>query len=366
MILTSVLWFATVTSVIVFVHELGHFFVARLFKVKVETFSIGLGKALFKLTDKNGTTWKIGWLPLGGYVKMLGDIGAASTPDLERLDAMTEAEKKMSFHYKELWQKALIVFAGPFANYLLALVLFAGLVYVNGLHIVKPEIAGIMENSPASAIGLEVGDEITAVNGKNITNFSELHNTVILNNGTKSISLTIKRESEIKQFEVTPKIVEKVDPTGTKVKVPMIGVVGGETLTQQVGLLRALFIGVEQAYDLSSMMLETVWQMVTKTRGLEDLGGPIRIAQYTAKSAEYGMVSLLLLIAMISLNLGLVNLFPIPLLDGGHLLYYALQAIHGKPLPRKLQVIGFKIGFAVLISIMVFATWNDIKNLLWK
>lgn len=355
--------FALIISFIVFIHELGHFIAARRCGIKVEAFSIGFGAPLFKLLDKNSTIWRIGWIPLGGYLKMFGDVIPTNPEESNKIESLSDAEKQSAFFYKKTWQRSYVVFAGPFANYLLAFVLFAGLTFSTGIHIVKPEITSVSKY--AITAGLQVGDKIIAVDGKKIDNLNVLYHKVAKSNVGDIISLSIVRDEKVIEFQVKPKLKKSIDKTGAKVKIMDIGI-KGDVVVQKINLLQAFYYGGKQVYNFSVMMLDGLWQMIAKGKGLNELGGPIKIVQYTAKSAALGTSHVVFLMAIISLNLGLLNLLPIPLLDGGRLFFYALEAIFRKPLSYKWQSIAMHIGFIILIMLMIFATWNDIKGLVAK
>ena len=355
------IWFIVVITPIVFFHELGHFLFARLFGVKVSVFSIGFGKPLLKWKDSKDTTWQIALIPLGGYIKMYGDEGVASTPDVNKLQDLSETEKGTSFYYKKLWQKALIVFGGPFANYILAILIFTCIALYSGVIEFKTEVTGIKEGSPAQKAGMQVGDTIVEMNGKKVTSVYDLKSTLALNVDDK-ITIGYIRDNVYFSTNIIPELEVSV-VAGEQIKQPVIGAMFGKYTYNALNPLQATIHAVRQAFDLSSAMLQAVWQMLTGKRNTDDLGGPIKIAKYSEKIAEQGLSAFLYLIAIISLNLGLVNLLPIPMLDGGHLFYYAIEAIIRKPISYKAQNIGFRIGFAIIIGLMIIAFWNDLKSI---
>lgn len=357
----ALIWFIIILTPIVFIHELGHFLFARLFGVKVDVFSIGFGKPLLTWKDKKDTTWQIAMIPLGGYVKMHGDENAASTPDIKKLDSLSEEEKGLSFHHKRLWQKALIVFGGPLANYILAILLFMGVALYSGKTEINLEITGVKEESPAQKAGIQIGDVIAEVNGTKVHSMAELKSKLALN-VEEEITIGYIRKDTYLTSTIIPDFVEVTDITGGKNKQPMIGVMFGKFTYTKIGFFDSAVYSIQQTVNMSYSMLTAIWQMITGQRGTDDLGGPIKIAQYSAKLAEQGFLPVLALMALISLNLGLVNLLPIPMLDGGHLFYYAIEAVIGRPINQKIQNIGFKIGLAILIMMMAIAFWNDLKG----
>ncbi len=356
----NVLGLAIVISIMVFIHEFGHYFVARLCGVKVETFSIGFGREMFGFTDKAGTRWRFSLLPLGGYVKMYGDANGASAEDKSKMDAMSEAERAISFHAKKLWQKALIVLAGPAANFLLAIAIFAGLLIQYGERYAPPVLQDIVPGSVAEAAGLQAGDEVLRLNGMAVNDFNDIRMQVSMHPNIP-IEMQIKRGDEVIALQVTPQAVEQESQFDDKVKMGQLGVQSAPSERREVGVFAAMGKGVERTYDLSVMTLKAIGQMITGKRDTKDISGIIRIADYSGKAIKLDMVQLLGFLALISINLGLVNLFPIPVLDGGHLLFYAIQAVTRKEMAEKVQDIAFRLGYTVLILLMMFALWNDLS-----
>lgn len=362
-IANNIIGFIIMITIIVFVHEYGHFYFARLFGVKVETFSIGFGKPIFKWKDKKGTNWHIGWLPMGGYVKMYGDTDGSSKPDLQLLDRMTQKEREESFFFKALWKKAIIVFAGPFANFVLALVIVFSLTYSYGIAFIPPVIGHVGDDTPAARAGLERGDIILKFDDKEVSDFKDLMNFLLLNNG-QSITLTIDRHGEILYKNILPQIVEREDGFGSHFSVSMIGITPTSNIERRdLGIWQSFTHAVHNVYVLSHMTLSLLGQMLVGDKGLDGMSGPIKIARFSGKSMSEGFVSLFQLIALISVSLGVVNLLPIPLLDGGHLASYVIRAIYGKPLPRIISSIGYRIAFVFLIGLMSFTIIKDIVEL---
>lgn len=350
--------FLVVLGVLVFVHEWGHYWVARRSGVKIEVFSIGFGPEIFGWNDRAGTRWKVSALPLGGYVKMFGDADAASTPD-HAMGPLTSEEKAVAFQHKPLRQRAAIVAAGPAANFLFAVVVLAGLFMTAGHPFPTAVVGDVMQGSAAERAGLQPGDEIESVNGRAVERFAEVSVLVRQSEG-EPLTLVVSRNGQeiTVRAEPTLQTVETVD--GGTVEVPMLGI-GADTAVR--GPLAATGLAVEETASLTWFTLATIGEMIVGERGTEDIGGPIRIAQMSGTVAQIGLVALVWFMAVLSINLGLINLFPIPMLDGGHLLFYALEAVRGRPLGERAQEYGFRIGLALVLMLMVFATWNDLVHL---
>lgn len=347
-------------SVLVFFHELGHYWVAKRNGVKVEVFSIGFGPELVGWNDKSETRWKICLMPFGGYVKMFGDSDAASSGIDESVRAFTEEEKAVSFFYKPLRARAAIVAAGPIANFILAAILFALLYMAVGV----PEkfyagIGEVVADSAAAQAGLEKGDRILSINGTPLDTFDDLRNIVMENPGVDLQTVVLRKGSEL-EIVLTPKEAEVGGKT--------VGLLGVRPDADQAEYIKynpaqAVWMGVERTYDLSAQILSHLGTLISGGGSMKDLGGPLRIAQVSGDAAKSGFDSLIYLMAVLSVNLGLINLFPIPMLDGGHLVFYAAEAIRGKPLSEKAQEYGFRLGLTLVLGLMVFATWNDLVQL---
>ena len=358
------LWsFFVILSVIVFVHEFGHYIVAKWCGVKIDAFSIGFGKELVGWTDKSGTRWKIALLPLGGYVKMFGDSSAASTADTSAIEHMSAADRALTFHHKPLPKKAAIVAAGPIANFLLTIAVFTYFIMTTGLPSIDPVVGEVLPDSPAMSAGLKPGDRIVRINEDKVGSFNDIPYLIATNLGTP-VTLLIDRGGESLTVTLTPKEVEDDDGLGNKVKRPLIGIKSAEIKMEDAGLLNAVAESTRRTYIICEVTLKAVGQMITGQRGVTDLKGPVGIAQLSGQATEKDFYTTLWLIAMISANLGLVNLFPIPLLDGGHLLYYCVEAVRGRPMAQRLQEYGFRLGFVLLAGLMLFTLFNDIRKLL--
>lgn len=349
--------FLVVLSVVVFVHEFGHYWVARRNGVKVETFSIGFGPELFGRNDRHGTRWKFSAIPLGGYVKMLGDADATSAT----ADQVT-AQHPDSFPAKSVRQRMAIVFAGPAANMIYAVLAFAILFATVGRPFTPPEVGEVTADSAAAAAGLQPGDRFLSVDGVTIESFEQLQGVVSTNPET-ALPVTVERDGTQLDLTVTPALQEVTDRFGNVHRIGRIGVSRGGVEFRRSNPFSAVYEAAVETGNITVATLQSLWQVITGARDSGELGGPLRIAQMTGEVAKDGWVNLLWFSAVLSINLGLINLFPIPMLDGGHLVLYALEAIRGRPLPERTQEIAFRFGVAAVLSLMVFATWNDLVHL---
>ena len=350
----SILAFAIVLGILVFVHEFGHYLAARWRGVHVEAFSIGFGRALLSWTDRLGTVWRLAWVPLGGYVKLHG----MERPEDASPEVRASWKAGHTFHEKSVLSRAIIIVAGPAANFLLAIVLFFALFATLGRPVLLAEIGDVVAGSVAARAGLMAGDQITAVNSVKVERFDQARQVILTNPG-KPIVVHILRDGTPRAVPMTPD--EIVDPTGAHVG--MVGIRNGGTIFEPVSLGDAAWAGVAQTWDITVQTLDGVWAMITHRRSGEDLGGPLRIAQMSGQVATLGLASMVSFIALLSVNLGLINLFPIPVLDGGHLMFFLAEALRGRPLSTRAQEYGYRAGFAVLIGLFVFATWNDLGHI---
>jgi regulator of sigma E protease len=348
--------FIFVIAFVVIVHELGHFLMARACGVAVDTFSIGFGGEIIGWTDKKKTRWKLCWLPLGGYVKFAGDENAASIPDAARLAQMSEAEKKGAFPLKPLWQRVLVVSAGPLANFILAFVIFTLLFAFSGVRVLSTYVGGVEKPSPAYDAGIRPGDKITAVDGKAVKLFVPDLVSAIRDSKSKSLTLSIDREGRAFDLVVTPSQMDGHRGIGVRPDDQS----PEKLVAQPIPLGKAPLFAAYQGYGIVNVSLTYVWRIVSRKADGKQLGGPILIAQAAKSAASTGFYSLFYLIAVISVSIGLINLFPIPLLDGGHLLYYAFEGVLGRPLNERIQDVGFRLGLALVLGLMIFSTWNDL------
>ncbi len=357
--------FVVVISVIVFVHEFGHYIVAKWCGVKIDVFSLGFGKELFGWNDKSGTRWKVCALPFGGYVKMYGDASAASNADKDALDAMSADEKSLTSHHKSLAKKAAIVSAGPIANFLLTIVLLTGVIYSVGLPSTKPEIGEVMADSPAAAAGLQPGDVIKQVNDKHMKRFNDIPMAIATNLG-KPITLLLERGGKEIEIIITPKMMETDDGLGNTVNVPRIGIASTKIQIENIGFAHALWEAVQRTYGICVTTLDAVGQIIMGERSITELKSPVGIAKFSGQAMERGFLTVIMLMATLSANLGLINLFPIPVLDGGHLAYYAAEALRGRPLAERVQEWGMRVGFALIMTLMMVTLFNDVKQIFFS
>ncbi len=345
--------FVVVLGVLVFIHELGHYLAARWRGVHVEVFSVGFGRALTGWTDRQGTQWKIAWLPLGGYVKLHGQERA------EDVDPEVRASwiAGRTFHEKPVSSRAIIVAAGPAANFLLAMVLFAALFVTAGRPVTVPVIGEVLAGSAAARGGMNVDDRIVSIAGEKVASFEDIQR-IIAARPAETLVVRVDRDGTPRDLTV---LTDSRESGGHKVG--MLGIRGGKVEYQMLGPVDAVIGGVTQTWTVTAETLKGVGQMLTGQRGTEELGGPLRIAQLSGQVAGIGLVSLVSFIAVLSVNLGLINLFPIPVLDGGHLVFYLFEALFGRPLPQKAQEYGLRAGIALLATLFVFATWNDLSHI---
>src|ERR1700737_4466905 len=358
--------FLFVLTIVVFFHELGHFLVARWAGVKVLTFSLGFGPELVGFNDRHGTRWKISAVPLGGYVKFFGDESEASTPSSEALASMTEEERAGSFHHKKVGARAAIVAAGPIANFILAIVIFTCLFTFFGKPSTSARVDKVEANSAAAAAGFQVGDIVTSIDGSRIESFTDMQRIVAIHAGEK-LGFTVKRGDQIMQLSGTPELREVKDPFGNVHRQGVLGITrqtaAGDVLTERVDPATALWLGVKETWFVIERTLSYIGGVFTGREAADQLGGPLRIAQISGQVATIGLSALIHLAAVLSISIGLLNLFPVPLLDGGHLLFYGIEAVRGKPLSEHAQEVGFRIGLAIVVMLMIFATYNDILHL---
>jgi regulator of sigma E protease len=354
--------FVVVLGIVVFVHEFGHFIVARLCGVKVETFSIGFGHEIYGWNDRHGTRWKIAWLPLGGYVKMFGDSDPASSGVDEKAATFTEEEKKVAFYSQRVFKRFAIVGAGPAGNYLFAILVLAGLFLVVGQPYTPPVVETVIDNSVAQQAGFKTGDRILSIDGNTMESFEDIKRAVALNMGVQ-VNIAFERDGVRRSIPVTPEVVRMTDRLGGEHVLGRLGITSSQQAYRDLPPLKALQEAVKEAWGLSIGTLKGVGQMIIGVRGTDELGGPIRIAEMSGKVAREGFAAFVWFLAVISVNLGLINLFPIPLLDGGHLAFYLAEGVRGRPLNERTQEYGSRVGLLLVVSLMLFATWNDLVHL---
>ncbi len=368
-ILGTLVPFLFVLTIVVFIHELGHYWIGRMCGIGAKVFSVGFGPELIGFDDKRGTRWRLSAIPLGGYVKFIGDMNAASTTttDHDPGEGLSEAELREAFQNKSVWRRAATVAAGPIANFILAVFIFAAVFAVFGRSIADPVVAEVRENSAAEAAGIMPDDIFISLDGIEVAEFSDVQRYVSPRAG-QPIEMVLDRNSEQVTVTVTPERLEVEDRFGNKIEQGVIGVLNnnevGNRRIQNYGVGESFWLGIKEVGYVISRTAGYLSGVVVGREKADQIGGPIRVAQVSGQVATLGFVALLNLAAVLSVSIGLLNLLPIPVLDGGHLLFYAFEAVRGKPLSANAQEIGYKIGFALILSLMVFATWNDISLLM--
>lgn len=352
--------FLAILTLIVFVHELGHFLVARWCGVNVETFSVGFGRSIVKWYDRKGTQWKIGWIPLGGYVKFQGDANAASAPV-----NVHAPRAEGDFHTAPVARRAAIVVAGPVANFLLAIGIFAASFAIVGMPVSPAVVEEVRPGSAAELAGIQPGDRVMSIDGDAIASFTEIQRLVSDRAG-EELSVTLERDGREITLQVTPQMTEVPDSLGGTVTMGLLGIskdVSQDVIYERKGPLEALSLGVSETYFVVERTLGYLKGMILGRVSPDQLAGPLGIAQISGQAASVGFATLVHLAAVLSVSIGLINLFPIPILDGGHLVFYAVEAVRGKPLTQKVQEFGFKVGLGLVLMLMLMATWNDITRL---
>ncbi len=356
-----ILPFLGLLTVLVFVHEMGHYLVARFCGVRVEVFSVGFGPEIFGWNDRRGTRWRFSVIPIGGYVKMFGEQPGGPGRDGEG-QSLSESERAESFAAKTLGQRSAIVFAGPFANFLFAVVMLAGMFMVIGQPFTPADISAVEPNSAAERAGLKPGDVIASINGTDIERFEQVVSIVRMAPG-QPLEIKVQREGREIVLDAVAGVHERKDRFGNTQTIGRLGVRrgGSDRKLVRYGPATAVWRASVETVMLSGQILDFVWQMINGTRTTKELGGPIRIAQISSDMWQLGIASMVMFAVALSINLGLLNLFPVPMLDGGHLMFYLFEAIRGKPLGERAQEYGFRIGIVMVLGLMVFATWNDLE-----
>ena len=357
--------FLFVLTVVVFVHEMGHFLVARWCGVGVKAFSIGFGPEIFGFNDRHGTRWRVAWIPLGGYVKFIDDENAASAGQMD-LESLPEADRAKTFQGKTLAQRAAIVAAGPIANFIFAILIFTAIFSIFGERITAPKVDAVTEDSAAERAGFKPGDVITSIDGTKIGNFSEMQR-IVATSPDRELQFVVDRAGRSVDLTASPERKEITDRFGNTFKIGLLGIKRSASpddwTLERHDPATAFVMGVKECYFVVSRSLGYLYDVIKGREDADQLGGPLRIAQVSGQVATAGFLALLNLAAIISVSIGLINLFPIPMLDGGHLLFYGIEAVRGKPLSESTQEIGFRIGLAFVLMLMIFATWNDLIHL---
>lgn len=353
--------FLLVLGPLVFVHEYGHYIVGRWCGVKADTFSIGFGRKILGWTDRRGTEWKIGWLPLGGYVQFAGDRDAVSQPDAE-WQTLPAAEKSHSFPAQPVWKRSLIVVAGPVTNFLFAILIFAAFNMAYGVPTTPPVVGAVQAGSAAEAAGLRPGDRIARINGQAMDSFGDIQEAVAYDLGQPA-DIEIERGADRIDIRLQPRITTRSDEFGNKAEMAVIGIASGAPVLTPSGPLAAVQASAAQTWSIVRLTGKILGQFVTGQRSVKDMGGPLRIAKQSGEMATLGPVALIFFIAFVSINLGFINLLPLPMLDGGHLLFYAYEAIRRRPAPAEAQEWAFRFGFLAIVTLMLVVTFNDLGSI---
>ena len=366
-ILNFIIPFIVLITIVVFIHEYGHYYFAKRYGVGVTDFSIGFGKELFGFKDRSGTRWKFCLIPLGGYVKFFGDRNVFSQSEQEELiKKYSESDRNKLFIIKPLYQRSLIVAAGPFANFLLAIVIFSFIYMFSGKDFTPAKIQEVQENSPAFVSGLKKNDLILSINNNEVKSILDV-STYINTSTSDKINLVVLRNEQEINFLLKPKVINTKDSLGNQIKKKIIGIkivpLNNEFNRERLGPTKALFYGVKETWFVTKTSLDFIFLIFKGKGDSSQLGGPIKIAKITGQVAQHGFLAFLSITAYISISLGLINLFPIPMLDGGHLMFYTFEKILGRPLKQKTQEGFFRIGLFLLFSLMFFTTFNDLKDI---
>jgi len=364
-LLMTILAFALIIGPLVFVHEMGHYLAGRLFGVKAEAFSIGFGREIIGHTDRRGTRWKLGWLPLGGYVRFAGDMNPASQPDAAWL-ALPAEERNRTFQAKAVWQRAIIVAAGPIVNFLVAIVILGGFAVAFGDVRMPPVVQALEPGSPAARIGLHPGDRVTALGGRAVDSFDDMVRYVRLRAG-ETIRIDFTRGTQQLSRPITVGTDVQRDRFGNTFAMGRLGIAGGKPVVVPVRWWQAPAVGLRQTGQVVRFIGDTLGQFLTGRRSIKEMSGPIGTARVAGEQLSLGLVDFVGLAALISINLGFINLLPVPMLDGGHLLFYAVEAVRRRPLEPRVQEWAFRGGLAALLALMAIVTVNDLGAVgLWK
>lgn len=353
--------FLIILTILVFVHEMGHYLIARRAGVRVEVFSVGFGRELFGWTAASGTRWRISAIPLGGYVKMFGEADPTST-GATGPNEMTAEQRAESFHHKPLKARAAIVAAGPIANFLFAILLLAGLYAIVGRPYAPPVVDEVVAGSAAEQAGIRIGDVFVSADGASVKQFSDLRRVVFSRPG-EPLPMVIERDGQRQNVTIIPEPVTETDRFGTQHTFGRLGVRSNQVSIERLNPFSAVGVATTETWSIVGQTLDVVGQIIAGTRGTEELGGPLRIAQMSGNVAQSGWITTVWFVAMLSINLGLINLFPIPVLDGGHLLFYGVEALRGRPLGERAQEWASMAGLTLVIALMLFVTWNDLVQL---
>jgi regulator of sigma E protease len=357
-ILITVLAFVLVIGSLVFLHELGHYLAGRWFGVKAEEFSIGFGREVAGFTDKRGTRWKFGWLPLGGYVRFAGDMNPASQPSPEWL-TLSARERAQTFQAKALWQRAIIVAAGPIANFIVAIVILGAFALAYGQNTTPSVVGTVVPGSAAAAAGLQPGDRVTSLGGRSVETFMDMAKYAQLR-PNEPVRIEYERGGRTLSSHAVIGVREEQDRFGNQYRIGVLGVGNSKPVLEPVGLLEAPLVGIRQTADIVRMTVDGLGQIITGRRSVTELGGPLKIAQVSGERLSMGPAEFVFLIALISINLGFINLLPVPVLDGGHLLFYAVEAVRRRPVEPQVMEWAFRGGLIAILALMLLVTFNDL------
>ncbi len=365
-LLGYILPFLVVLTIVVFFHELGHYLVARWNGVKIDAFAVGFGSELMGFTDTRGTRWKLCAVPLGGYVKFAGDMNAASRPDFEKIKSVPEDQRAGLFESKSVGQRAAVVLAGPVANFILAILIFAGTYYFVGRNVIEPVVTGVVAESAAEEAGILPGDIIRKIDDTEIESFTDIPRITAPMHGIE-LTITVERNGKMLDVPVTPRLTLRTDRFGNEHRAGIVGIQSDSSQVsstiERFGVFDALMEGVHETGFIITRTLGYLGAILSGRESAEQLSGPIGIAKISGEVATLGPLALISLTAVLSVSIGLLNLFPVPMLDGGHLVFYAYEAIAGKPMGARAQEYGYRIGFVLVFGLFVFATSNDVFRL---
>lgn len=358
--------FVFVLTIVVFFHELGHFLVARWCGVSVKAFSIGFGPEIFGWNDRAGTRWRISWIPLGGYVKFMDDEDVTSSIQHKDPAKMSAAERTGSFHLKPISNRAAVVAAGPLANFILAIAIFTVMFSVFGREVTAPRVDTVQPDSAAAQAGLRSGDLVRSIDGTPIDSFADMQR-IVSGSADQTLTIVVARNGSEVTLSATPQFREITDRFGNVQKIGLLGISRSakpeDYKLETFSVPQAFWLGTKETWFVVARTMGYLRDVIVGRQAADQLGGPLRIAQVSGQVATIGVLALINLSAILSISIGLLNLFPVPMLDGGHLLYYAIEAIRGKPLSERAQEYGFRIGLALVLALMIFATWNDLVHL---
>jgi regulator of sigma E protease len=362
-------WFILIAFIaalgpLVFFHELGHYLVARWFGVGAESFSIGFGREVAGWTDKRNTRWKVGWLPLGGYVKFVGDMNAVSMPG--EVEELPPEDRKRSFHHRAVWQRFLIVLAGPLANFLLAIAIFAAFFALWGMPRTANLVTGMEVGGAAQAAGVRTGDRILSIGGRDTPSFEDISQIVVMRPGDR-VLLEVDRKGEVLEIPVTIGVRQEVDQFGQQFRIGRLGVLGQQRQYARLPIVEVVPAAVDFTWSMTRSIVDALGQILTGQRSVKELGGPLKMAQIAGQQASLGPFEFVYLVALFSINLGFINLLPVPMLDGGHLALYTVEAVQRRPVSMRAQEWAFRGGLAFLLALLLFTTLNDLGSFgLWE